>query len=39
MIMNACKKTDEWDIESHRMTTNDNECQQLVQPMTTSDNE
>ena len=31
------KKKDEWYIEWHRMTTSDNEWQQVVQRMTTSD--
>ena len=30
------KKTDEWYIEWHRMTTSDNEWQQVVQRMTPS---
>ena len=33
------KKTDEWYMEWHRMTTSDNEWQRMVQQMTTRDNE
>ena len=34
--MIVCKKTDEWYIEWHRMTTSDNEWQPVVQQMTRS---
>ena len=36
-IMVIYKKTEEWYIEWHRMTTSDNECHRVVQQMTTSD--
>ena len=36
-IMIIYKKTDEWYIEWHRMTTSDNEWHRVVQRMTTID--
>ena len=35
--MIVCKKADEWYIDRHRMTTIDNEWQQVVQRMAMSD--